>query len=74
MEETTKTKALRAAQAKRNQSFEPTTPIDQWDGTIYLPVLKLLYFTGCRLAEVSAWRGKTFMRITSVLSGRKNGH
>ena len=74
LEETTKTKALRAAQAKRNQSFEPTTPIDQWDGTIYLPVLKLLYFTGCRLAEVSALRGKTFMRITSVLSGRKNGH
>jgi integrase len=58
LEETTKTKALRAAQAKRNQSFEPTTPIDQWDGTIYLPVLKLLYFTGCRLAEVSALRGQ----------------
>ncbi len=58
LEETTKTKALRAAQAKRNQSFEPTTPIDQWNGTIYLPVLKLLYFTGCRLAEVSALRGE----------------
>ena len=58
LDETTKTKALRAAQAKRNQSFEPTTPIDQWDGTIYLPVLKLLYFTGCRLAEVSALRGE----------------
>jgi len=58
LDETTKTKALRAAQAKRNQSFEPTTPIDQWDGTIYLPVLKLLYFTGCRLAEVSALRGQ----------------
>ena len=58
LDETTKTKALKAAQAKRNQSFEPTTPIDQWDGTIYLPVLKLLYFTGCRLAEVSALRGE----------------
>lgn len=58
LDETTKTKALRADQSKRNQSFEPTTPIDEWDGTIYLPVLKLLYFTGCRLAEVSALRGE----------------
>ena len=51
-------KALREAQAKRHLSFEPTTPIDQWDGTIYLPVLKILYFTGCRLAEISALRGQ----------------
>ena len=58
LDETTKTKASRAAQAKRNQSFEPSTPIDQWNGTIYLPVLKLLYFTGCRLSEVSALRGE----------------
>ena len=58
LDETTKTKALRAAQAKRNQSFEPTTPIDQWNGTIYLPVFHLLYYTGCRLAEVAALRAE----------------
>jgi len=58
LDKTTKTKASRAAQAKRNQSFEPSTPVDQWNGTIYLPVLKLLYFTGCRLSEVSALRGE----------------
>jgi len=58
LDETTKTKALRAAQAKRNQSFEPSTPFDQWTGSIYVPVFQMLYFTGCRLAEIAALRAE----------------
>ncbi len=58
LDETTKSKALKAAQAKRNQSFEPSTPFDQWTGSIYVPVFQLLYFTGCRLAEIAALRAE----------------
>ena len=55
---TTKQAALAAAQTKRNKSFEPDTPIDQWQDTSYTDVFKLLYFTGCRLAEVAALRAE----------------
>lgn len=58
LDETTKTKALRATQAKRNQSVEPSTSFNQWSGSIYVPVFQLLYFTGCRLAEIAALRAE----------------
>ncbi len=51
--ETTKTKALKAAESKRFKSFEPTTPIDEWTGSKYIDVFKILYYSGCRLAEVA---------------------
>ncbi|QNI93936.1 site-specific recombinase XerD-like domain protein [Synechococcus sp. A15-127] len=58
LDETTKAKALRAAQAKRNRSFEPSSPWNTWTGSTYVPVFQLLYFTGCRLAEVAALRAE----------------
>ena len=58
LDETTKSKALRAAQAKRNRSFEPATPWNTWTGSTYVPVFQLLHFTGCRLAEVAALRAE----------------
>ena len=58
LDETTKSKALRAAQAKRNQSFEPTIPYEEWSGSVHIPVFQLLYFTGCRLAEIAALRAE----------------
>ena len=33
-------------------------PIERWSGSIYVPVFKILYYTGCRLAEVAALRGE----------------
>ena len=56
--ETTKEKALRAAQAKRNRTFEPTIPITEWKQTKYTDVFKFLYFSGCRLGEVAALRAE----------------
>ena len=58
LDETTKSKALRTAQAKRNQSFEPIIPYIEWTGSIYVPVFQLLYFTGARLAEIAALRAE----------------
>ena len=58
LDETTKSKALRAAQAKRNRSFEPTIPYIEWTGSIYVPVFQLLYFTGAGLAEIAALRAE----------------
>ena len=58
MDATTKSKALRAAQAKRSQSFEPTIPYEEWIGSVHIPVFQLLYFTGCRLAEIAALRAE----------------
>ena len=58
LDETTKSKALRAATAKRNQSFEPVIPYEQWSGSIYVPVFQLLYFTGARLSEVAGLRAE----------------
>jgi integrase len=57
IEENTKEKALRAAQRKQNRTFEPS-PIEMWSGSVYVPVFKILYYTGCRLAEVAALRGE----------------
>ena len=51
--ETTKTKALKAAESKRFKSFEPTTPISVWSGSKYVDVFRILYYSGCRLAEVA---------------------
>lgn len=56
LDETTKEKALKAAQAKRNRSFEPPIPITEWRDSKYTDVFKLLYFTGARLAEIAALR------------------
>lgn len=57
IEENTKEKALKAAQRKQNRTFEPS-PIEMWTGSVYVPVFKILYYTGCRLAEVAALRGE----------------
>ena len=57
IEENTREKALRAAQRKQNRTFEPN-PIETWSGSVYVPVFKILYYTGCRLAEVAALRGE----------------
>lgn len=57
IEENTRDKALRAAQCKQNMIFEPN-PIESWSGSVYVPVFKILYYTGCRLAEVAALRGE----------------
>ena len=56
LSQTTKQAALAAAQSKRNKTFEPTTPLSEWKEAAYTDVFKLLYFTGCRLAEVAALR------------------
>jgi integrase len=57
IEENTREKALRASQRKQNQLFE-SKPIDDWEGSVYVPVFKILYYTGCRLGEISALRGE----------------
>lgn len=57
IEENTREKALRAAQRKQNMVFQPK-PIETWSGSVYVPVFKILYYTGCRLAEVAALRGE----------------
>lgn len=57
IEESTRDKALRAAKRKQNQTFE-AMPIDEWTGSVYVPVFKILYYTGCRLAEAAALRGE----------------
>lgn len=58
LEETTKAKAQRATDSKRFMLFEPETPWDEWEGTIYVPVFQLMYFTGCRLAEIAGLRAE----------------
>lgn len=55
--ENTREKALKAAQQKQNKVFQPK-PIETWSGSVYVPVFKILYYTGCRLAEVAALRGE----------------
>ena len=72
LDETTKSKALRAATAKRNQSFEPVIPYEQWSGSIYVPVFQLLYFTGARLSEVAGLRAEDIHETPSALSGRRS--
>ena len=57
VEESTRLKALKAAQRKQNKVFE-CAPIDEWTGSVYLPVFKLLCYTGCRLSEICALRGE----------------
>lgn len=57
IEENTRDKALKAAQCKHNKTFEPN-PIESWSGSIYVPIFKMLYYTGCRLSEVAALRGE----------------
>lgn len=51
--ETIKTRALKAAESKRFKSFEPTIPIEDWTGSKYLDVFRILYYSGCRKAEVA---------------------
>ena len=58
LDETTKVKARRATESKRFKIFEPKTPWDKWDGSIYMPVFQLLYFTGCRLSEIAGLRSE----------------
>ena len=58
LNQTTKQAALNAALAKRNKTFEPTTPFDKWEDTQHTVIFRLLYFTGCRLAEVAALRAQ----------------
>ena len=56
LDETTKAKAARASQAKRFKVFEPSSPWDSWEGSVYVPVFRIMYFTGCRLAEIAGLR------------------
>lgn len=56
LDETTKVKAARASQAKRFKVFEPSSPWDSWEGSVYVPVFRIMYFTGCRLAEIAGLR------------------
>lgn len=58
--ETTEAKAIRAGGSKRNQSFEPSVPIQEWSGSSYVDVFKFLYYSGCRLGEVCALKGSDF--------------
>jgi integrase len=57
IEENTREKALKAAERKQSKVFAPN-PIEEWSGSVYVPVFKILYYTGCRLAEVAALRGQ----------------
>ena len=57
IEENTRQKAMRAAQRKQNKTFE-CRPIEEWSGSSYVPIFKILYYTGCRLGEVAALRGE----------------
>lgn len=53
--QTTKAKALQGNTAKRNRSFEPPTPINEWQGSKRdIQVFTILYYTGARLAEIAA--------------------
>ena len=56
LDETTKSKAQRASTAKRFKVFEPSSPWNSWEGSVYVPVFRLMYFTGCRLAEIAGLR------------------
>lgn len=53
LDETTKRKAQRASDAKRHKTFETTSSWEQWEGSKYISVFQLLYFTGCRMAEIA---------------------
>lgn len=53
--ESTKAKALRASSQKRNKTFD-CIPIDEWQPSKYLPVFKMLYYTGCRVSEIAGLR------------------
>jgi integrase len=57
VEETISDKAIKAARGKKNKILEPN-PIDEWVGSDYVPLFKILYYTGCRIGEVSALRGE----------------
>lgn len=58
LQETTKQKALKAAETKRFKTFEPVVPVEEWTGSKYVDVFRILYFSGCRLAEVAGLRGE----------------
>ena len=58
LDETTKSKAQRASESKRFQVFEPRVPWDEWEGSCYVPVFQLMYFSGCRLAEIAGLRAE----------------
>lgn len=57
IEENAREKVIGAAQRKQNMVFQPK-PVETWSGSVYVPVFKILYYTGCRLAEVAALRGE----------------
>ncbi len=40
---------------------EVIKPIESWAGSIYIPVFKVLYYTGARLGEISGLRGQDIL-------------
>ena len=49
-------------------------PIEQWEGNIYLPVFKILYYTGARLAEVAGLRGEDLLADRIVIQPHQDRH
>mgnify|MGYP001199163673 FL=1 len=37
---------------------EVVKPVENWSGSIYIPVFKILYYTGARLGEISGLRNQ----------------
>jgi integrase len=57
VKESTRDMVIKAAKGKKSKIFEPN-PIDEWVGSEYVPLFKILYYTGCRIGEASALRGE----------------
>ena len=49
-------------------------PIEQWEGNIYLPVFKILYYTGARLAEIAGLRGEDLLADRIVIQPHQDRH
>jgi len=40
---------------------EEVRPVDEWDGSIYIPVFRVLYYTGARLSEISGLKASDLL-------------
>lgn len=57
-------KRIKAAPKTKTISIKP---LDEWEGSIYVPVFKILYFTGARLAEIAGLRGEDLLEDRIVI-------
>jgi integrase len=57
-------KRIKAAPKPKTISIRP---VEEWEGSIYVPVFKILYFTGARLAEIAGLRGEDLLEDRIVI-------